>query len=187
MDVEHDALADAELFRQTLKGGEVVAMTPQMESHCRDAIAQLRHRPDQQVDAEPLDHGAVIHEVEPRRIGNMAIRRMGAEYSRVRDVHRDEGLGVRDASGHQRRALRMIDANDLVGDRGAHLLFEAEHPVHERSLGKLRRKGLRHRVVNVEHDLATRQSRQQSRKDQEIGKVVDMNDIELADNQQAQA
>ena len=59
---------------QTLEGGEVVAMTPQMESRCRDAIAQLRHRPDQQVNAEPLGHRAVIHEVEPRRVGHMPIR-----------------------------------------------------------------------------------------------------------------
>ena len=81
----------------------------------------------------------------------------------------------------------MIDANDFVRDRGAQSLFETEQPVNERSVGKLRRKGLGNRVVNIEHDFATRQSRHQSRKDQEIRQVVDMHDVELAADQQTQA
>src|SRR5688572_32882068 len=103
---------------------------------------------------------------------------MDVENSRVRNVHGDERLGIRNAPAYQRGALRMIDANDFVRDRGAQSLLETEEPVNERSLGKLRGKRLGHRVVNVEDDLATRQPRHESREDEEVGQVVDVNDIQ---------
>ena len=63
--VEGHAPTQPQVARQPLESGEIVPISPQVEVQAGDALAQLADRPNDQVDAEPMNHGAVVNEIEP--------------------------------------------------------------------------------------------------------------------------
>src|SRR4030095_8569183 len=164
------------------------SVAPEMQSDLRIALTQLGDRTNEQIHAESLGHGAVIHEVECPIgcLGRIAFSSR-SEDPWVWDVHGDEGLVRRQPPRNERVALRMVDANHLVRDKGTHTLLETERPVYQAAGRKLRGEGLWHRIMNVEDDLPSHEAREQTSEHKEIGQIVDVEDVDFVLQNQRQA